>query len=138
MDVGAGGRRAIRRDQTRPEGGTGKSLNVLIVTGDGSLRTAARRVMEAKGHHVTCASHSGHALLACMAGSRIDVAFIETVLEDMPGEALAETLCRRLPALHVVFFGEAGTPSRAGVVRRPLATADVVAELDAITSQTAS
>ena len=137
MDLRAVRRLAIRPDQRGPYGGGGKRLNVLLVTGDAGVRTAALQVLEARSHEVTCAAHSGHALLACLAG-RIDVAVIETVLEDMPGVALAETLRRYLPELHVVYFGESGTPARAGAVRRPFIPGDLLAELDAITAPTAS
>ena len=138
MDLRAVRRLAIRPDQRGICGGGVKRLNVLLVTGDAGLRTAALRVLEARSHEVTCAAHSGHALLACLAGRRIDVAFIESVLEDMPGAALAETLRRHLPDLHVVYFAESGTPGRAGVVRRPVVPGDLLAELEAVTAPTAS
>lgn len=116
----------------------GAPLNVLIVTGDADLRSAAERMLERQGHEVTCAPHSGHALLACLTSSRIDVAFIESVLEDMHGTALAERLRRHLPELRVVFLAQRGTPPTPGVVVRPVTCGDLLAELAAVTSPTAS
>jgi CheY-like chemotaxis protein len=113
-------------------------LQVLIVTGDAGLRSTAEQLLQREGHGVTCAAHSGHALLACLDGRRIDVAFIETALEDMPGTALADRLRRHLPNLRVVFLAEAGTRPAPGVVSRPLTSTDLLAELAVVTSAMAS
>ena len=40
--------------------------SVLVVTEDEALATACRGTLEQAGYEVTCASHSGHALLECM------------------------------------------------------------------------
>ncbi len=82
---------------------------------------------------VTCAAHSGHALLACLTRGRIDLAFIEATLEDMPGAELACRLRRHLPELRVVFLAPAGTPAAPGVVVRPLTGEKLVAELAVLT-----
>jgi DNA-binding NarL/FixJ family response regulator len=113
-------------------------LNVLIVIGDTGVRAAAEQMLESQGHEVMSAPHSGHALLACLTGSRIDVAFIESTLADMNGTALAEWLRRRLPGLKVVFLAEPGTPATRGVVGRPLTQGGLLAEIEAVTSPTAS
>ena len=108
----------------RPRGGVcprrPPGLAVLIVSGDPSVRAVAMRELENSGYVVTCAAHSGHALLACLTRGRIDLAFIEATLEDMPGAELACTLRRHLPELRVVFLAPAGTPGGAG--RRRAAT----------------
>src|SRR3954462_6143176 len=83
-------------------------LAVLVVSGDPSVRAVAMRELQASGYTATVAAHSGHALLACLSSARIDVAFIEATLEDMPGAELATTLRRHLPELRVVFLGPAG------------------------------
>ena len=91
MDVSATRRApaspAWRRLPARPPG-----LAVLIVSGDPSVRAIAMRELENSGYVVMCAAHSGHALLACLTRGRIDLAFIEATLEDMPGAELACTL----------------------------------------------
>jgi CheY-like chemotaxis protein len=113
-------------------------LNVLIVIGDSGVRAAAEEMLESQGHEVMSATHSGHALLACLTSSRIDVAFIESTLADMHGTALAERLRRRLPGLRVVFLAEPGSPATPGVVGHPLTSGGLLAEIEAVTSPTAS
>ena len=108
-------------------------LAVLVVSGDPSVRAVAMRELEASGYAVTCAAHSGHALLACLTSARIDLAFIEGTLEDMPGAELATTLRRHLPELRVVFLAAPGTPATPGVVVRPLTRENLVAELEVLT-----
>lgn len=108
-------------------------LAVLIVSGDAVVRAMATRELGYFGYAVTCAVHSGHALLACLTSARIDVAFIEATLEDMPGAELAGTLRRHRPDLRVVFLAQAGTPDAPGVVVRPFTGDDLAAELDVLT-----
>jgi CheY-like chemotaxis protein len=108
-------------------------LAVLVVSGDAAVRATAARELESKGYAVTCAAHSGHALLACLTRRRIDVAVIEASLDEMPGAELAETLRRYLPDLRVVFLASPGTPAASGVVVRPLAADNLVAELEVLT-----
>jgi len=106
---------------------------VLIVSGDPAVRAVAVPELEASGFSVTCAAHSGHALLACLTSTRIDLAFIEVTLEDMAGAELASRLRRHLPELRVVFLAPAGTPAAAGIVVRPLTRENLVAELEVLT-----
>jgi CheY-like chemotaxis protein len=135
---------AVRRVSNRlvqmwtVRGSHASHLNVLIVIGDMGLRAAAEQMLESQGHAVVSAAHSGHALLACLTSSRIDVAFIESTLADMHGTALAERLRRRLPGLKVVFLAEPGTPATPGVVGRPLTPGELFAEIEAATSPRAS
>jgi DNA-binding NtrC family response regulator len=127
------------RDQKWPGGSTRASrLNVLIVSDDAGLRAAAEQVLEDQGHGVTIAAHSGHALLACLDGGRIDAAVIDRILDDMPASDLADTLRRHHPDMRVLFFAEPGTRASAGVVTRPLAPDHLIAELEALTSPKAS
>ena len=120
-----------RRGGGCPSGG--RVLPYLIVSGDPSVRAVAVPELEASGFRVTWAAHSGHALLACLTGPRIDLAFIEVTLEDMPGAELAGRLRRHVPELRVVFLAPAGTPAAAGVVVRPLTRDNLIAELDVLT-----
>ena len=89
MDVSTTRRAPLprRRGGVCPPGAPG--LAVLIVSGDPSVRAVAMRELEDSGYAVMCAAHSGHALLACLTRGRIDLAFIEATLEDMPGAELA-------------------------------------------------
>ena len=132
MDVSAT-RRAPASPTWRRLPGRLPGLAVLIVSGDPSVRAIAMRELENSGYVVTCAAHSGHALLACLTRGRIDLAFIEATLEDMPGAELACTLRRHLPELRVVFLAPAGTPAAAGVVVRPVTGEKLVAELAVLT-----
>jgi CheY-like chemotaxis protein len=108
-------------------------LAVLVVSGDADARSAAARDLAEHGYAVTCAAHSGHALLACLMSPRIDVAFVEATLEDMPGAELAGTLRRHLPDLRVVFLAQPGTAAAPGVVVRPFTGDDLAAELEVLT-----
>ena len=116
----------------------GRGVNVLVVTGDAALRSFVGRVLEARGCGVTCAPHSGHAVLACLRGTPFDVALIEAVLEDMSGAALAETLRRHHPELRVLFLAAAGTAPGPGIVMRPLSPRDLLRQLEAVTWPPAS
>jgi DNA-binding NtrC family response regulator len=106
---------------------------VLLVTGDADLLAVGARVLELAGYDVVTASHAGHALLACLTGARIDILITESMLDDMPGEALADALRRHHPALRSVFMADAGTPARDGFVVRPFTRDDLLVQLSAAT-----
>ena len=72
MDVSAT-RRAPASPTWRRLPGRPPGLAVLIVSGDPSVRAIAMRELENSGYVVTCAAHSGHALLACLTRGRIDL-----------------------------------------------------------------
>src|SRR3954470_7500910 len=129
MDVSTTARAAASSAWRRlPVGRPG--LAVLIVSGDPAVGAVAVPQLEASGFSVTCAAHSGHALLACLTSTRIDLAFIEATLEDMPGAERASRLRLPLPELRVVFLASAGTPAGAGVVVRPLTRENLIADLE--------
>jgi len=104
---------------------------VLLVTGDAELRNAAARALERKGYHVVTAAHAGHALLAGLTRGRIDILLSELILDDMPGEALADALLRHHSDLRTVFMADAGTPQRDGIVVRPFTRDDLLLQLTA-------
>jgi DNA-binding NarL/FixJ family response regulator len=139
MDLRTRQRMPLPTDRSAGWAGGRETLNVLIVSGDPGVRKAGERILRQRGYAVTCAAHSGHALLACLRGARIDLAVVDATLEDMPGSELAERLRRRVPALHILFLAQAGTPAAPGIVVRPLTDGNLIAELDAaVTSPTAS
>lgn len=102
---------------------------VLFVTGDGDLRGAALRVLQREGYRVLTAAHGGHAVLASMQATRVDVAVIEMSMDDMSGPALAERLRRHNPDLRTVYLAQPGTSACAGVLVRPFTREELLAEL---------
>lgn len=109
-------------------------ISVLLVTPDGDLRAAARRVLERAGYDVADAAHSGHALLACLTDRQVDIALVETVLEDMPGAALIEKLRRRQPGLRAVYLGQRGAAPRLDRLVCPLTSDALIEKIEALTS----
>lgn len=110
---------AVRRVRIRLD----KPL-VLFVTGDRNLREGAARGLEAEGFDVVPASHGGHALLACLAGTHADVLVTEAVMEEMTGPGLARRVRRHCPGLPVVYLGRKG-------LERPFTLEDLVREVTA-------
>jgi CheY-like chemotaxis protein len=114
--------------------------SVLLVTADADLRAAGARVLTAEGFEVVTATHSGHALLACMRASRpFDILVTELSADGgTSGAALADTLRRHQPALRTVYLADAGTPAREGVVVRPFTRDDLIAEFGMFSEPAAS
>lgn len=102
---------------------------VLVVTEDRELREAAERALPAEGFEVVTASHAGHALLACLAGRRVDVLVTELAMQDMAGPRLAESVRRYFPGLPVVYLAHEGTHKCAGVLVRPFTHGDLVRQI---------
>lgn len=138
MDVCAIRRVSIDLDEPWAEPDDRDKVRVLLVTPDGDLRAVLRRVLERRGYAVAEASHSGHALLACMTNRRIDVALIESLLEDVSGPELAAKLRRHQPALRAAFLADADTPAVPDQIVRPFDAEVVIDTLDALTSLAAS
>lgn len=120
------------------DGPATEGLNLLIVTRDEDLSAAAARALTAEGYHVSTASHSGHAVLACLTSHRVDVVLAELALDDMSGQALANTLRRHHPELRTLFMAPAGTPAREGIIVRPFTRDGLLAELRALTGSAIS
>jgi DNA-binding response OmpR family regulator len=104
---------------------------LLLVTGDADLRAVTSRVLTREGYNVITAAHSGHALLASLAG-RIDFLVSELELDETSGPTLAMMLRRHHPRLRAVYFADAGEPAADGVIVRPFTRDDLVLELDAV------
>jgi DNA-binding response OmpR family regulator len=106
---------------------------VLLVTADRDLRESAAAALARRGCQVLSAPHAGHAVLACMDATRVDIAAIELSMEDMSGPVLAERLRRRCPGLRSIYLARAGTPECEGVLVRPFSRDDLVERLIAST-----
>jgi DNA-binding response OmpR family regulator len=106
--------------------------SVLVVTEDGALATACRGTLEQAGYRVTCASHSGHALLECLSGHRADVLLTELSMPDGSGPALAERLRRYYPQMQAVYFASPGTAIDASnVLVRPFSRDELLTRVRA-------
>ena len=100
---------------------------VVVVTPDIHLRKTAERVIGAAGYRVLTASHTGHALLACLKAGSVDVLAAELSMDDLSGPALADRLRRVCPAMTSVFFADAGCRESEGVLVRPFTGEDLLA-----------
>jgi DNA-binding response OmpR family regulator len=107
--------------------------SVLVVTEDEALASACRGTLEQAGYEVTCASHSGHALLECLSGHRADVLLTELSMPDGSGPALAERLRRYYPNMQAVYFGTLGTLLNTGnILVRPFSRDELVSRVRAL------
>jgi CheY-like chemotaxis protein len=106
--------------------------SVLVVTEDGPLAAACRGTLEQAGYDVTCASHSGHALLECLGGRRADVLLAELSMPDGSGPALAERLRRYYPHMQAVYFANPGMIlNQANILVRPFSRDDLLTRIRA-------
>lgn len=105
---------------------------VLLVTSDVNFRRAVARALGSAGFDVVPVAHSGHATLAALTAGHIDILASDLAMDDLSGPALAERLRRHHPALQTLFFANAGTPGREGVVVRPFTREDVLDRLTAL------
>lgn len=103
---------------------------VLIVTGDENLSAVASRVLQREGYEVVTASHAGHAILAALTATRIDVLITDLLLDNMSGQSLAETLRRHHPRLRSLFMTQQAAPRQHGVLVRPFTRDELLIELD--------
>jgi DNA-binding response OmpR family regulator len=106
--------------------------SVLLVTEDEALATACRGTLEQAGYEVTCASHSGHALLECLSGHRADVLLTDLSMPDGSGPALAERLRRYYPNMQAVYFATPGTLLNTGnILVRPFSRDELLSRVRA-------
>jgi two-component system, cell cycle sensor histidine kinase and response regulator CckA len=103
-----------------------RTPSVLVTLEDANLRAAASRVLTRAGYRVLTAPHSGHALLACLTGGRIDVLLSELRMEDGSGRALAERLRRHNPDLRGVYFSSDRGDACDEVLIRPITADDLL------------
>jgi len=105
---------------------------ILIVTRDENLGAAATRVLEQEGYDVVLATHAGHAFLAALTLTRIDVLISELTLDDMTGEALATTLRRHHPALRDLYIADRPVRESAGILVRPFTRDELLRQLSTL------
>jgi CheY-like chemotaxis protein len=113
---------------------TADRRTILIVTDDGNLVEAASRILEQAGYDVVAAPHAGHAFLAALTRSRIDVLLSDSKLDDMTGERLAATLRRYHRGLRGVFIADRVEAHAAPTLVRPFTREQLLRAL-AATSQ---
>ena len=110
---------------------------VLIVTGDCNLGVAATRVLEQEAYDVVTARHAGHAFLAALTETRIDVLISEFTLDDMTGEDLAATLRRYHPELRSLYIADEPAEEQRILVR-PFTKDELLRELSSAVLPTTS
>jgi DNA-binding NtrC family response regulator len=107
-------------------------VNVALVTDDDNLASECARILEREGFSVQRAAHSGHALLACLQGTRVDVLIAELSMEEGSGPALARRMRRYNPDLHAIYLAKPGTVCDASnVLVRPFTREDLVSAVRA-------
>jgi DNA-binding NtrC family response regulator len=108
----------------------GRSLTIALVTEDDDLREACARALRGNRHVVLAARHSGHAMLTCLGGQRIDVLVSELSMADGSGPALARRMQRHSPAMKAIYLARAGTSYQsANVLIRPFTRDDLLSRL---------
>ncbi len=114
------------------DAGSPSPRTILMVTGDENLNAVATRVLEQEGYDVVIARHAGHAFLAALTRSRIDVLITELTLDDMSGEALAATLRRHHPALRSLFIADDPARQSERTLVRPFTRDELLDELSTL------
>lgn len=88
--------------ETAAPGGT---ETVLLVEDEEQVRRMARRVLEAHGYTVLCATNGREALaVAAAAGDEVELVVTDVIMPEMGGAALAEVFRRSRPTLPVLFL----------------------------------
>jgi two-component system cell cycle sensor histidine kinase/response regulator CckA len=91
---------------------TDRTLRILFVDDDPSIREVASRQLAAAGFEVTLAGSSAQALAAATdPGTELDLAIIDIVLPGMSGPALARRIRAVRPRLPVLFASGYAEPS---------------------------
>lgn len=123
---------ALRRISipVRSESPAASRTTIAIVSYDTELASACARVLTNAGYSVRTAVHSGHVLLACLQGERIDVLISEMSMEEGSGPSLTRRLRRHNPDLRAIYIAKAGTLCEAeNVVVRPFTQDDLLSAL---------
>jgi DNA-binding response OmpR family regulator len=111
---------------------------ILIVTDDGDLVAAAMRVLEQEGYDVVTAPHAGHAFLAALTRTRIDVLISDMALDDMTGETLAATLRRYHRGLRGVYITDQIAADSRRVLVRPFTREELLHTINTLAIATTS
>jgi DNA-binding response OmpR family regulator len=106
--------------------------SILLVTDDDVIGRLCTSLLQQAGYVVTHARHSGHALLACMSGPRMDLLITELAMPEGSGVALTARLRKHSAALKALYLGSAGTTYEAGdVLVRPFSRDELLARVRA-------
>jgi DNA-binding response OmpR family regulator len=108
------------------------------VTDDADLGVAAMRVLEQEGYDVVTAPHAGHAFLAALTRSRIDVLISDMALDDMTGERLAATLRRYHRGLRGVYITNHIAADSRRVLVRPFTREELLHTINTLEIATTS
>lgn len=111
---------------------TSPAPRVAVVSEDAELVDACARVLRQEGYAVRTASHSGHALLACMEGQPIDILIAELSMSEGSGLALARRMRRYNPNLRAIFIAGKGAAAGGDVLVRPFTRDDLLQRLDSL------
>ena len=109
---------------------------VAVVSDDADLLEMCAEVLRPKGYVVYAASHSGHALLACMEGEPADCLITELWMDEGSGPALARRMRRYNPNLRAIFIARTGTAAEVEeadcVLVRPFTRDDLLKRLELV------
>jgi DNA-binding response OmpR family regulator len=106
---------------------TDAAPSIAIVTDDWGLAEACATVLSGEGYRVQIASHSGHAVLALLAGQRLDVLIAELSMEEGSGPSLMRRMRRYNHNLRALFLARTGTSYDAdNVLMRPFTREDLL------------
>lgn len=101
---------------TNPEQDAGISKRHVLVVDDNERAAEALVKLLEKLGHVGRATHDGESTLEFLKTERVDVVFLDILLPDMSGYALAERI-RALPAPHPILVALSGYGSEEDVAR---------------------
>jgi len=115
----------IRRVSIPIDDWTPSPPRVLFISASLDLRAVASRVLADAGCAAVCASHAGHALLACMREPVFDVAVLDE-RERATSRTILIALKRHCPGMRVIRIGAA---PEATDLRWPFTADDLLAEV---------
>lgn len=110
-----------------------QSPRVAVVSEDAELSEACARVLRQEGYSVHTASHSGHALLACLEGRPVDFLIAELAMDEGSGPALARRMRRHNPNLRAIFIASPSTTAETdAILVRPFTRDDLLKRLELV------